>query len=482
MLISNYGKIFLNYFNEKRKENGESEMTPKEFFLEELYPTLYEGRKKPLMQVLNSVFNQSGKYRKSEKIKLSKKYQVEPLVSITNYTSNKNAYFKKTEELKYSDLRNKNKFSNGWEVLLNEFFDKIKSGERISSFFVKSFGGDLTNVTSFNRALEVEYDLTEENLFYSWIGHALAIRLDKLNFLFNDPEILYDVYCGWKKYRELMDRSLYEHFSGGEINIWNGHWINNKYSKRKQSDSEFNPLENDENIIKNESLDFVSWIQFFFNLSNYKSKQSINKIDSYVYKLDKQDTTFDYVCININEFDNLMDFCEINFNEVNETIDVNDFKKFYEKNTLYLNKLCEFGIIGLFSLKPQLLYLQDENKIKTKLNELNKSLGNKTFKLLKLYIEMKYSEDFVEKAEKFGDFLYRFKKSNGKHLVNDLIKNKNNKNFLITIEEMMTIISNNDDINFLTELYKSAFKNDINVFDFLSYAHIIYINKESNKN
>jgi hypothetical protein len=446
MIIANYGKLFLDYFNKKRKENGENEMTPKQFFIEELYPILIKGFLQPLIFVPNSKWNNPSVVGNRKKI------------------------------------LNNNQYDNS----IDKFIDDVEEGRKESSFFVKGVGHrDL--LASFNEALDINYDYNKDNAYYSWIGHGLAIQLqNKLLFLFNDGELLYNIYIGWKKCRDIINKqhNINSIYTNTIINKWNGQWLNYLHNNEiKYTKNEFNPFEYDYEIYKKKrNINPVSWIELFFNMAKHTSKR-YGELYSYVYKLDNQgDTTFEYVSINLDEFNSFKKYCNNNFFETNEKIKNSEIKSFYNSNTISLEKLCEFKSIGFYSLKPKLLYSLYDNKIK----EIFKT-NDKSLKILKIYLKMKYSKEFTTKAIQFADFLYRFKlnektKAKGKYIVDNVRKTKNLKNLQEKIGEMLEMIGSNDseDGKFLIDLYEYLHSNEsIDIFEFLNYVNVKFLAKEN---
>ena len=444
MITANYGKLFLDYFNKKRKENGENEMTPKQFVIEELYPTLIKGFLKPPIFVPNSKWSNP------------------------------------------SVVGNRKKIldSNQYDDSIDKFVVDIEKGRKESSFFVKGIGHrDL--LASFNEALDISYDYNKDNAYYSWIGHGLAVQLQNgLLFLFNNSELLYDVYTGWKKCRDLINKqhNINVIHVNKIINKWNGQWLNNLYDDGiEHTKNEFNPFEYDYGIHKKKrSINPISWVDLFFNLSK---SSTYNEVYSYVYKLDNQgDTTFEYILIKLNEFNNFKNYCSNNFIENNEKLKISEIKSLYKHNTIPLEKLCEFRSIGFHSLKPKLLCRLSDEKIEKLFN-----LNDKPLKILKIYLKMKYTKEFTDKAIQFADLLYRFKlsektKANGTHIANTVRKAKSLKILQEKIGEMLEIIGsdNKEDGKFLIDLYEYLQSNEsISISDFLNYVNVKFLAKEN---
>jgi len=398
MIISYYGKKFLKKYNKVEKKK----LTPKEFFVNVFYP-LFFCNEKPLMRIMNSPFNQD------------------------------NPKAKKNRQT-----------SEGREVILNEFFTKINNGKIDSCMFVGGYADGLIKATSFNIPTEYNNVIDENEIYYSWIGYALSIYLNGINFLFDNENILYDIYLGWQKYRDLISEKLYDKYGGKEIAKWNTFWLKNKYDKCP--DIKFNPFNDTDCYDSNKYfLKSTSWVKLLFNISKKYSNELIN---SYAYVLDRTNITYGIIQIELKKIDGFLDFCNEYFGD-NEFLTRPDL---YEKilGTGYsMDKICEFGSIGIVALKPKLLRLEEyQHKNNNEKNELKKLYGEAiqndfNVKLYNTYLMATLNLKNIEKdVIEIAKLLYKFEddtRKNNKVLIDKLLSVTNETSFLKATTEMMDI-------------------------------------------
>lgn len=388
MIYSQIGKKFINYLNQKEKTN----YSAKSFFVE-VYLPLFFGDEKTLLMIGNSPPFFETIIRKSKAKKENKEYV----------------------------------FSS--ENIINDFNRKIKNGDVDASVMPDGGAKDMLATTSFNISLGINHKITEETVCSSWIGYSLAIQLNNITFVLNDIEILYLIYQGWKYYRKLLSDPIYEHCNGNQIHMWNAHWLMNDCELFPKKMSAFNPLSTK---LENKSLKSVSWVELIFKLARKYPDKIIN---TYASKYDKTNETYGFIPIKLNGFSNFLSFCKEYFGD-------NDFlnkPELYNKlfgSAYSLRKICEFGSIGLFSIKPELLKLEQiKNKseqIRKKINTLTKQYAknNYTLNLYKLYImTMLNTKNIQQDSKQFAEFLVEFKKSKftkseGEKLVNEFFECK----------------------------------------------------------
>lgn len=438
MVISYFGKKFLKFYNEKENKN----LKPKEFFTDVFLP-IFHGGKKSLMYIINSPFDNPSNKKKSndEKIKL--------------------------------------------------FFEKIYDGGKDASIFVGGYVNGFGDTTSYNIATEFKHNIDEDEIYYSWIGHALGLNIKGLSFLFDNNDILFLIYEGWLKYHELLNDPLYEKYKSNQIQTWNSHYILNVLSTYPKKN--FNPFDenklsfNDENNEKNEKkLVSPPWTRILFHVSK---KNRNNSINAYVYKLGQTNETYGNVTIEINEFKTFLEFCDGVFGE-NHYINNPDIYDKIFGNGRGMETICELGTIGLFAIKPELFLLEEKNtynklynnKEKNRYNNLYKEAikDENYFKLYNLYIMTKLKIKDVDKTiVEFATELINFKqktKINSDYLFDELLKSTNLTNFLENVTEIINKFGNDP----IFEKIGTFFINNENFKDiliFLKYHYTIIKNK-----
>lgn len=398
MIISYYGKKFLKKYNEVENKN----LTPKEFFVNIFYPIFF-GDDKPLMRIMNSPFNQDN-----------------PIAKKNRQTA------------------------EGREIILNEFFNKIKNGKIDSCMFVGGYADGLSSTTSFNLPTEYNHIIDEDEIYYSWIGHGLSLNLNGISFLFDNDNILYDVYLGWENYRELISQKLYEEYNGKEITKWNTHWLKNKYDT--YPNKKFNPFDDVESYdSKKHILKSTSWVKLLFLISNKYSNEIINV---YAYRLDRTNETYGIVIIETKKINGFLGFCK-------EYFGTNNFlnqPKLYETilGTGYsIEKICEFGSIGIVALKPELFRMEEyHNKTVEVQKKIKKLYGEAVenefnYKLYNIYLMAKLNLKDIEKdVKEIAESLYNFQydtRKNSKTLVDDILTTTNMSGFQKNMSEAMQI-------------------------------------------
>lgn len=406
MNISSFGKLFLRTFNEKNSSNKIAE----EFFWNEMYPIFFEGDKH-LMYVQNSPFsNPANKNKtKEEKIKL--------------------------------------------------FKEKIQNQEFDGSMFIGGFAGWKTNekgklihseliqTTSFNLAGDYSHKINSDEIYLSWIGAALVIQFGGISFLFENGEILYKIYEGWKLYRELLNDEIYSNFKGNQIQTWNSLWLDYSYSLRKEND--FNPFQgNDDNLLK-----APYWVKFVLKLSYFYPDTIQN---AYVFKLGQTNETYGTMIIQLKSIMRLMDFYSEYFGENDYVINISSFEKIL--GTGYsIQKICEMGSLGIIALKPKLLKLEEmKSKSESVTKEINKyynELKNNSefINIYKTYIMINLNYKNIEnEVKEIAKTLIHFEKTSRKNnqtIVGELLNSYNSTTFKEKVIEIIGVMKeeNNDD-------------------------------------
>ena len=441
MIISYYGKKFLKKFNEVENKN----LIPKEFFVEYFYPIFF-GEENSLMEATNSPFTNAAYYlsyfMKSDLEKNGMKWDKE--------------WFKKGELLlekipeteKTYLLNNLSKYKKERkEFVINKFIEKIENKEFDASMFLGGYAKDLCSTTSFNLASDYNNIIDENEVYYSWFGQALSLHIKGgINFLIDDENILYDIHLGWKRYRELLSDPLYKEYKGGQISTWNMHWLNNMYSPigYYKQEKKFNPFETNANI-KLKNLESISWVRFLFNLAT-KYPDSIK--NAYAYKFGKTNETYGVMPIELKKISGFINFCYEYFGK-NEFLNKSElYEKIY--GTGYsVEKICEFGSIGLLALKPELLRLEEhehQNEVsKKRINTLYKDVieNESIYKFYNTYLMATLNMKDIEKdIIEIAKSLYNFDavtRKNNKVLVEELLSTKNLSGLLISINKMIEI-------------------------------------------
>lgn len=173
MITAAVGKIFLDAYNEKYGTTYDA----KTFFVEVYHPLFFDSNKY-LQWVSNSPFVQMKKGQKVDNLSLDERKE-----KLQDFMS-------KVEEISKPDA-------------------SIAPGFPASE--IKEFSTTSGQVTDLDMLTE------KEDVFLSWIGSSLGIGLQGgLSILFTEPEILMDLFDGWKLYRTVLNEN--ESLKGNQVN------------------------------------------------------------------------------------------------------------------------------------------------------------------------------------------------------------------------------------------------------------------------
>jgi hypothetical protein len=477
MMISHYGRKFLNKYNNINNKN----LSPKEFFLSEMHSLFFENR--TLMFVsINSPFSNP-----SQQIDYFIKQDFNNKNMVWGSTKN-NKWFEKGEFLWGNIPENEKNYIKDnlseykkikFITNINEFFKKINDNDVDSSMLIGGYAKDYTSRTSFNVPTKYKHNINEDEIYLSWIGNALAINLGGISFLFDNDEILYDIYLGWKRYDNLLNNPLYSDYPDSQINTWNAHWLLNKLSPYPVR--EFNPFSCCANSKK--GLESISWIRFVFSLSN-KYPFDIN---SYVYKLDKMNDTYGNITFELRKIGGFLNFCKESFGDNIYLKTPQAFEELF--GTSYVvEKICsEFGLFGYEAIKPKLLKLED-NIFNTEKNkkEIAKQYmllgGNEiNYKLLKLYlmtkINLKDSNELVVNVAKTLHNILKCSDRNSQTHIEKFLNVRNQTSLLNEIDNLITICVSDeliDEANVLYDFNTIGIENNDKLKDLMLLIKINY--------
>jgi hypothetical protein len=475
MMISYYGRKFLKKFNEIENKN----LTPREFFVDIFYSLFYSGRN--LMEAINSPFTNPSyslstfitrilkldyglEWQKSYIINGNIQWNILPSEIKSNLESNLALY---------QDKRKK--------FLIDRFFEKIKNKEFDACMFIGGYAKELNSSTSFNMSSYYKHEIDEEEVIYSWIGKGLSVNMRGMLFLFDNEDILYDIYKGWKIYSKLLNLPQYEKYKSGQISTWNSHWLSDYYflvPSRK-----FNPLE------QYAELKSVSWIELIFRISNKFPNIEFN---AYAYKLSKTNETYGNIIIETIKVNGFLNFCKTYFGDNSYLTNPDLYSKIL--GTAYsMEKICEFGSIGILALKPELLRLEEYFNKTAEINTKIKKLYDQTFEnnfnynLYKIYLMTKLNILNGDEFLKIAEYLHKFEDESRKNnhiLVDEILDSTNYSTCLQKITEAIKICTEEHlDAHHETfrELINIISNNNAKFTDNMNLIKIQYYNVKKNK-
>jgi hypothetical protein len=197
-------------------------------------------------------------------------------------------------------------------------------------------------------------------LYASWIGNALCARVEGSQCLLIDSEpVLWHLYEGWKVYRQYMQPV--KQMDGRQIETWNGYWL----AKDSSNTTVMPP-------IKGNKLNTYPWIEVLANLLQWHSKQTL---PVYIFSLGQTNITYGFINIHFPELQFLDETHHTLKRSIfsNESDDANFWQQYIPEFTL--REACQFGEIGLRSLRPKDFGKLMEGKYNPiKFNDKNKQI------------------------------------------------------------------------------------------------------------
>lgn len=407
MIAANIGRIFLNAYNEKYK----SDYTAKSFFIEQYYDIFY-NHNKYLMSAGNSPLEN-------------------PKISWDKMRSGKIPY-------ESAEKRN-DRFTKTIQKISNEPAD--------ASIAIGFPSLDLTATTS-GQITNLDLPLNEEDVYFSWIGSGFGIGVQSgLCLLFNNKQILLDLFEGWQLYREFLNKTI--NLRGNQINAWNGQWIAHRYNKATYDASDpsasFNPF----GSMKDGGLEVISqpWTKVMVGIaSNYPE----SSLMAYVYSLGQTNTTIGFIPFELPRirlpYELYVKYFGPSKREQVEQLFGTAFG---------FTKACQMGAIGVNALEPKGFRECMEKGVIPKYNETDddKIVNFNSYQIWLL--AMLNNEQLWEKAQQIAKSLsnYSMSDTNAKKVksqeVTNLLSSVNKKQF---IDGLTTIVKGSQEIEQLTKI------------------------------
>lgn len=345
MYTTHTGKIFLDLYNRKTKKK----LNAKEFCKKILIPIAFD-HEKLFFNISNSAFFQLNFFKKENG--------------------------KKTNLTKSSDKKErKEAFKN--------FFKKIENNE-IHQGTAPGYWADNNSATTSSQITNINFNLSEEEIYLSWIGYALSIRINGgLILNFDNENILWDIFNGWKYYRKMLN--VTKNMKGNQLETWNGLYLKNLYQKSKEKIQPEN-----EGI----ALSTVKWIDLILELTKEFPKQ---ELIVYVNSISQMNQSIGFIILKLPSIIKLYEFYQyiLKINDVSS----NDRKQIGEclGNKSFIEQ-CKVGSIGIKQLEPY------------KLEELiQKKTEEKKFFIIKTWIiAMLNKKEISNFSTKFAQQLIEF--------------------------------------------------------------------------
>lgn len=315
------GRTFLKEYN---RRNGR-DYSAKEFFDKELFQEIF-NHEKYLLWAGNSPFVQG--------------------------ISKEKPFFEPTERLDN----------------LEKLHVKIGGGERDASI---ALGFPASETKGYATTSGLVTDLTvpadEEAVYLSWIGGTLSLGVaGGYTILFDDPEITYTTFEGWKHYRRFLNDPLFDKLKPYKLNTWNGQWLAYRFDEMFNKGFNFMTLQNEGAFSVNDKSDIeintVSWSKLFFSLSN---SLEIDSATAYIFSLGSTNKTVGFIPFQFQSGKTLIATYQALFGGETE-YKIRRTSEFENWFGLHIKRACEMGSIGLQALRPESLknYFGDRQNLK----------------------------------------------------------------------------------------------------------------------
>jgi len=298
MYTSYIGLKFLNLYNHR---TGNS-YSAAEFFDKEMFPLFFDDTRH-LMHVSNSPFFQKAPEKELKLSALSKaSYQ-------------------------YEQLKQK----------VGEVAD-IGAENADASIYVGFSANGPEQITS-GQVSSLQWKVTSDELYASWIGNALAAGVEGGECLLLDSEpVLWHIYHGWKVYRNYL-RPVTT-MDGRQIETWNGYWLAKGHDAKAVSPP-----------VNKNRLDTYPWLEVVARLLEWHSGETI---PAYIFSLGKTNKTFGFINFHLPQVKRLRDARHAVKTSLFSTEEDDDalFWERYEPELL-LRDVCQLGELGLRGLRPK---------------------------------------------------------------------------------------------------------------------------------
>jgi len=299
----------------------------------------------------------------------------------------------------------------------------------------------------------------KDDIYLSWIGAALGIGVSGgITILFDQGEILLDIFEGWKYYREYLEKTPL--MKGNQVNTWNGNWIAHRYDSRNfdPDDPTFgmNALEKN-----NKGLLVIQTINWVKVLTGIAQKYPLDNVVGYLYNIGQTNTTIGFIPFKLDEISRPNLFYQHVFG-------VPDFMKNASKlNNLYgtafgLRAACSNGSVGIRAMEPKGLkaYLPSAKSVK-KINVKEDNEEQRiTFNTYLIWIiAMMNNEKLWETSQKIAQQLLDYEagaekaRMNRKTNVKNLLASTSSKHFL---QSLIPIIEDSEEKEKFEELGKTV--------------------------
>lgn len=397
MITAAIGRIFLDAYNEKYGTKYDA----KTFFVEVYHPLFFDSNKY-FQWISNSPFVQMKKGQKVETL---------------------------TPDERRVKL----------QVIMSKVEENAKPDASIAPGFPASETKEFS--TTSGQVTDLDFMTEKEDFYLSWIGSGFGVGLQgkpSMSILFFNPEILLDIFEGWKLYRKALDET--DKLAGNKVNTWNGQWIAHRYDKgnyyAEQPMAGFNPFETTKEGM---SIAAQSWTKVLIGIARHFT---FPKIMGYVYRFDKTNTTIGFIPFNLEHIRRPIELYKRLFGE-------EEGRKAEELwgTGMGFKACCQKGAIGIEAMRPKDIeqyMIADKGKdIKLPQYDENQSINFHIYQIWLL--AMLNNQEMWDKSYDFAKSLFdvvaqdKSISTQRKNIVKFVLSSTTKKSFMSSLEDLVPI-------------------------------------------
>lgn len=400
MIAATIGKIFLQAYNRKFGKHYDA----KTFFIEKHFPLFFD-HEKYMQWVINSPFVQG----------------IKKGVAPTALKRREN---------------------------LNELIRKIGKNEADGCIAIGFPAVGFTGTTS-GQVTNLKLPISQEDMYFSWIGSALGIGIQGgFSILFDREQILMDLYEGWEIYRNYLERM--PKLCGKQINRWNGQWLAHRYGTDFMEEDPlvgFDPF-----TTTQEGIEVVtqSWTKILLSIAR---KQSGVQMMGYVYRLDKINTTVGFIPFILPQIRKPSEL----YLKLFGMAEMRKAEPLFGTAQGFLRS-CQLGTIGVEALEPKGIreYMEKGKMPRYDDGNEEKRISFNTYQIW--ILAMLNNEELWVKAQEIARLLYAYTlgdknaKTKKTNEVKDVLKSTSKKTFITALEMIVPEVEDKEAIGKAAEL------------------------------
>lgn len=436
MITANIGKIFLEAYNIKYGTNHDA----KSFFVEVYYPLFFDSNKY-LQWVTNSPF-----------VQMKKGQKVETLTS---------------------DERKEK---------LQEFITKVNESKSPDSSIAPGFPASEEKefATTSGQVTNMDLSVSKDDYYLAWIGSSLGIGLQGgLSILFSNPEILLDIFEGWKLYKKALDEN--QKLKGNQVNTWNGQWLAHRYDRgnyyAEQPMAGFNPFETSKEGMM--SIATQTWTKLLIGITR---RFSSPKMMGYVYNFGQTNTTLGFIPFNLEHIRRPIELYQRLFGE-------DEGRKAEELwgTEKGFRACCQKGAIGIEAMQPKGLkqYMTADKGVKLPKYDEKQIISFHTYQIWLL--AMLNNQEMWDKSLEFAKALKSYAESGKKgrttnsRQIDEVLGATNKRSFMEALSNIASDISGIETIQEIAMTVNSVPTDNVPYFLTLVRFHAAALNNPNNK-